>query len=154
MPGRDRQGDVAVTPFEVFTEEMARAAKTPRQKRNADRNAAIVADRMAGMKYAALAVKHGLTEARCMQICAAAGLPKGSAAPWNAEDGVPTTVPSGQYAGYKIRVARKPGPCDRQGCTTHLRAGERYVEGDGHPTRGPIGFSRERLCLKCGGVGS
>jgi hypothetical protein len=63
-------------------------------------------------------------------------------------------VESGPYKGYRIRTARKPGRCDnfRRGCTVIIERGHRYVEGDGHPTTGPLGLARERLCLACGGV--
>lgn len=60
-------------------------------------------------------------------------------------------VKSGPFAGYTIRTARKPGPCDRH-CGAMIERGQRYVEGDGHPTRGPLGYARERVCLKCGGA--
>jgi hypothetical protein len=139
-----------MTPFEVFTAEMAKTVR--RRKRNVERDAAIISDRRAGMTYAAIAAKHNVTEARCNQICAAAGLPKTSTKPWNAETAAGVTVESGQYKGYRIRVARKAGRCDGGGCAVQINGGDHYVEGDGHGTRGPLGFARERLCLKCAGV--
>lgn len=64
----------------------------------------------------------------------------------------PLTVEAGPYRGYRIRAARVAGPCDARTCSTRIEPGQRYVEGDGHPTRGPVGLARERLCLRCGGV--
>jgi hypothetical protein len=119
--------------------------------RNADRDARIVADRKAGMKFAALAAKYDISDARCQQICDAAGLPKTTTTPWNAGEAA-VAVQSGEYKGHRIRVARKAGECDGPGCAVQIKSGDRYVEGGGHPTRGPLGFARERLCLKCGGV--
>lgn len=64
----------------------------------------------------------------------------------------PQLVESGPYEGYRIRTARKSGRCDKRGCGTIIETGHRYVEGDGHPSKGPLGLARERLCLSCGGA--
>jgi hypothetical protein len=64
----------------------------------------------------------------------------------------PQFVEKGTYKGYRIRAARKAGRCDKRGCGNIIETGHRYVEGDGHPTKGPLGMARERLCLSCGGV--
>ncbi|HEY0684680.1 MAG TPA: hypothetical protein VGD45_20255 [Steroidobacter sp.] len=62
--------------FKPFTHVMSKSTKKSALPQNVERDAAICADRRAGMTFTAIEKKYGITRERARQVCDAAGLPK------------------------------------------------------------------------------